>query len=257
MNNPTRWGRSAKKLSQPLDHRLKVYAIAAGAAGVSLIALSQAAEAEIVYTPAHANLPISRNYQYIDINGDGVPDFAFLHYTNGLSNWVEDALRIDVFKGGVITLPGGSAAVLPKGAIIGASGNFATGSHSMAASVSFGYPSSRVHRTYGPWSNVRNRYVGVSFTLDGETHYGWFRLDVTDRNRSPMRVLVTGYAYETIANKSLRAGQTSGGSTDAGPQAKSMQPATPRNASLGMLAAGSPGLTRWRRKDEEAEAQAR
>lgn len=229
-------GGTAKRLPQFLESQLKSYAIVAGASAVSLMALSQTAEAEIVYTPAHTTLPISRNYQYIDINGDGVPDFAFLHYTDGLSNWTQDALRIDVFKGGVMTLPGRSAAVLPKGAIIGASGNFATASHSMANSVSFGYPSSRSHCTYGPWSNVRNRYLGVSFSLDGETHYGWFRLDVADHTRGPMRVLVTGYAYETIAGKSLRAGQTSGnadGDSDDQP-ARLNAPAT-----LGMLAGGS------------------
>jgi hypothetical protein len=65
-----------QKVSQPLERRLNGYALAAGAAGVGLLALAKPADAEIVYTAAHATLPANR-LDYVDINGDGVADFWF------------------------------------------------------------------------------------------------------------------------------------------------------------------------------------
>ncbi len=54
----------------------------------------------------------------------------------------------------------------------------------------------------------RNRYLGVKFLISGQTHYGWIRLTVITEPRG-MSATITGYAYETIANKPIKAGQTS------------------------------------------------
>jgi hypothetical protein len=245
MSNPTLCGRSAKELSQSLDHRLKIYAIAAGAVGAGFLASAQPAEAEIVYTQAHYELPISPDFQFVDLNGDGVPDVAFLHYTYGLSNSFNNTIKVDARKNGVVAIDVRYADPLPKGAIIGTSANFEGGIRSMARSHVIGY--SRHRYTAGPWGDVANRYVGVSFEIGGETHYGWIRMTVID-HKSPLRVLITGYAYETIANKSLRAGQTSADAVDAG-TARSTPPAAIREASLGSLAAGAYGLYLRRRED--------
>ena len=54
-----------------------------------------------------------------------------------------------------------------------------------------------------------NEYVGVRFLLNGQTHYGWIRLTVTtspDPNGPPLTAKITGYAYETVANKAIKAG---------------------------------------------------
>jgi hypothetical protein len=40
----------SETLSEAIDHRTKMYAVAAAAAGVSMLALSQPAEAEVVVT---------------------------------------------------------------------------------------------------------------------------------------------------------------------------------------------------------------
>src|SRR5689334_8341205 len=74
----------AKKpaLSGTAEHGLRLYSLAAAAASVSVLALLQPAEAEIVITnktiPLHANTPV-----LLDLNGDGVNDFDFFlsHYT--------------------------------------------------------------------------------------------------------------------------------------------------------------------------------
>jgi hypothetical protein len=64
--------RVAVELSKPLTHQLNMYALAAGAAGVGLLALAPLAEAKIVYTPAHAKIT---QLVALDLNHDGSVDF--------------------------------------------------------------------------------------------------------------------------------------------------------------------------------------
>jgi hypothetical protein len=45
--------RATAELSRSLHQQLNTYALAAGAAGVGLLALAPPAEAKIIYTPAH------------------------------------------------------------------------------------------------------------------------------------------------------------------------------------------------------------
>jgi hypothetical protein len=52
MRNPGRLHTPAS-LPASLDQHLNLYALAAGAAGVSLLAFAQPSEAKIVYTPTH------------------------------------------------------------------------------------------------------------------------------------------------------------------------------------------------------------
>ena len=67
--------RKTVSLSDSQHQRLNVYAVAAGAAGVGVMALSQPAEAKIVYTAAHH--VIERNSPYhLDLNHDGKTDFT-------------------------------------------------------------------------------------------------------------------------------------------------------------------------------------
>jgi hypothetical protein len=72
--------RKTAKLSESIHHQLNSYALAASAAGVSALALSQASQAKIVYTPAHVVLHARSNgHYYLDLNHDGVKDFTFSH----------------------------------------------------------------------------------------------------------------------------------------------------------------------------------
>jgi len=67
--------RTQSVLSGSIQKRLNTYAIAAGAAGASLVALGQPAEAEIVYTPV--NVTIGRGGVLdLDLNHDGIVDFV-------------------------------------------------------------------------------------------------------------------------------------------------------------------------------------
>ncbi|HEY1658657.1 MAG TPA: hypothetical protein VGG14_09955 [Candidatus Sulfotelmatobacter sp.] len=188
--------------------------------------------------------------QYVDINGDGVPDVAFLHFTSQpLSNSFYNTLRVYARNNnGVIGIDENYAEPLVEGAVIGTSARFKGGRRLMARSNYVGYCCHRY--LFGPWNNVQNRYLGVSFKAGTETHYGWIRMSVSDP-KWPMKVLITGYAYETVPNQSLRAGQTSDDADAAPPQAKSAQPTIAPPASLGVLAAGFDGLQVWRPETRE------
>jgi hypothetical protein len=52
--------RKTANLSESIHQQLSMYALAAGAAGVGMLALAQSSEAKIVYTPAHKQLPLNR-----------------------------------------------------------------------------------------------------------------------------------------------------------------------------------------------------
>jgi hypothetical protein len=70
--------RTPSQLSVSLDQRLNAYALAASAAGVSLLALSPPAVARIVYTPIHRVIE-KNSFFYIDLNHDGVADFLIVN----------------------------------------------------------------------------------------------------------------------------------------------------------------------------------
>ena len=88
--------RKPAKLPNSLHHQLNMYALAAGAAGVGMLALAPAAKAEIVYTKTHQVIGTNGVYP-LDLNQDGTIDFLIqeraenstLMATNGL--WVDQA----------------------------------------------------------------------------------------------------------------------------------------------------------------------
>jgi len=103
----------------------------------------------------------------------------------------------------------------------------------------------------GAWADVTNRYLGLKFTIAGETHFGWARLSVGNNLWQSGTVVLTGYAYETIANKNIIEGHVAGLS-DSVPAATGRQSSARQPASLGALAQGAGGLALWRREDISA-----
>jgi hypothetical protein len=240
--------RSAKtpaQLPESTLRRLNTYALAASAAGVGVLALVRPSEAKIVYTPANITIPSFTHFP-LDLNHDGVNDMSFYWGSSGRGEaiWVS-ALQSNGVVGyqahrGVV-----AASALKAGAHVGPRKNFEQGKFIELWKVLVTSVSS--HST-GQWKNVRNRYLGVKFSINGKTHYGWVRLSVDIPNRG-IHAVITGYAFETIPNKQIVAGKTKG------PDEMRMQepnatldiPA-PTPASLGLLAMGAPGLSIWRRE---------
>ena len=84
--------RKPSALSRSTRQQLNSYALAASAAGVSVLALARASEAKVIYTETHqvtrARVPL-----YIDLNHDGVKDFVLrtMYYRGSYSEVGLDA----------------------------------------------------------------------------------------------------------------------------------------------------------------------
>ena len=53
------------------------------------------------------------------------------------------------------------------------------------------------------WKDKLDKYLGLRFIIDGKTHYGWVRLDIT----SFTQWVIKDYAYNATPNKPILAGQ--------------------------------------------------
>ena len=231
-----------------------MYALAASAAGISFLALSQTAEGEIVYTPAHRVIPPHHSYN-IDLNHDGITDFKIANSVSActdfcffeLRQWPADGNRaVGYFVGSGTHYPADSA--LRAGVSIGPRSPFKKGTAEMAVARSNVYTSNKTI-VYGPWANVKDRYLGIKFQIKGNTHYGWVRLNV-ETSKTTITATLTGYAYESIPNKPIVAGKTAGpGNAGVEEPNASLNAPTSGRATLGLLAMGSPGLSIWRREE--------
>ncbi len=242
-----------------------MYAIAAGAAGVSMLASAQPSEAKIIYT--HVHRVIGPNSQLgLDLNHDGIIDFSIHNaYQFHSKSYHSAALWTTTpptnALEGLYSFPF-SAYALRRGAK-----NFKCthacleGRPMLSLSVGRG--------GIGQWEGATNQYLGVQFTdRAGRTHYGWARLTVRGNPNSKIFATLTGYAYETVPNKPIIAGRTKGiddptedpdfanpGDPGPGPSVTNPIPDSPQAASLGVLAFGAQGVPLWRRKQNEPVVQ--
>jgi hypothetical protein len=226
MKNSPRQERPSR-LSEALQAQLKMYAIAATAAGVSALALAQPAAATVVYTPVHQIIGANGVYN-LDLNHDRTVDFLIQQWNYG--NWPSNnQLLADPAVGNGVLGKRYIASALASGASIGPDQMFIAGDSNGEIMLSIThFTTGGVSYVHGPWANVRNRYLGLKFQINGETHYGWARLSVK-RQQFHFTALLTGYAYETTPNTAIKAGQTSDAS-----------PATPSSSEPGALGANTP-----------------
>ena len=250
--------RTKRHLSESLANKLSGYALAAGATAAGMLGMIRPAEAEVVFTPTNDSFPPDY-FDIVDLNHDGAVDFRFDLYSVQYRNFYVGLVAFPREPNAMMVSAGGYVSVLSKGAAIGPHQAFAHDSEfRFAFSVGFdgttstyGSLARRKHhekklnahssRHFGPWWGVQDKYVGVAFTAGSQIHYGWIRLSLTpefDR----FAVTMTGYAYETVGDREIHAGQISGVSDD-----DSSAVVSPKHqGSLGMLAVGSAGLPLWR-----------
>jgi len=236
--------RDVVRLNLKLEKNLRAYAGAAGAAGVGLLALGQPAAAKVVYTKAHRVISPNTSFN-LDLNHDRTTDFVVANKSAATSYGSYDRIYVNPPAGNsfVGNLSGYVASALPVGSRVGPGDPF----YSMRSSRNrggnmavAGYHLGNGSRHDGPWFKARNRYLGLRFTIHGWVHYGWARFSIKSKQGDGHLVftaLLTGYAYETIPNKAIITGRTSG------PGVIAIEP-----ASLGRLALGASGPAAWRRK---------
>jgi hypothetical protein len=269
---PTQSADSVSKASlNHLNLQVGLYSVAAAVAGVSLLALAEPAAGEVVVTKRTIPIPMATHDisepVKISMANNGVDNLSFnlsISQPSAFASFrtlVVDGVSL---KDGVIT--GGSwdpyAVALARGAKIGGSPN---SFFNYGDLVELSTTSNQVRYCQGYWGsnlkhfigcgNPKNKYLGVSFQLNGKTHYGWIRLSVTTNPQMHgplMSATITAYAYETVANKPILAGTA--GTAAASTEKSSAELEVPQNAgnhrgpSLGMLAAGADALPTWRRE---------
>ncbi len=212
--------RSPVTLRASLERNLLAYAAVAGA---SCVALAQPVSAEVVYTPAHVRIGGHAFTPYdLDVNQDGILDFEFLPFSyahfdrdivlyafglgtqnvRGNVQLVKDATHFD-------------AAARNPGAIIGSKNSFAFFARMGEEHSDF---SGHITTEAGSWLDVQRRYLGLQFQINGETHYGWARLNVhfVESDQLLVQAVLTGYAYETVPDKPIAAGDTGTSGTSLG-----------------------------------------
>jgi len=242
--------RKPKKLASVLDKRLSAYVALAAAAGVSVLACVEPVYADVVFTPSDATVKCRFTDLAIDLNNDGIADFTLIN------------LGLEHGSAIGITGPAGNAAMatnarfykyayalLPHTPIVptrnfqsfsgrGTFGPELAGSGGLSSST---YP-------HGQFADTHNRAVGLRFKINGLNHYGWIGFRKFDGGCTGQ---LAGWAYETVPNRPIRAGQTHESSEDAtlSPQSyeESGAPIPPTPA---VLSLGSEGLKLWRKKED-------
>jgi len=233
--------RKSFKISDSLNRQLNTYTLVASAAGVSALALAGVSEAKVIYTETHqvthTGFPL-----YIDLNHDGIKDFV-LRTTYYIGSSCFEGLNASGYRNMNNAVAGrrfsrssyffSAAYALPAGARIGPRSKFPV-HHPLMAEELFNRIHTSQYSDVGPWvgkgKGVRNRYLGLKFVFRGKVHYGWARLSVTlghHRQYDDVSATLTGYAYETVPNKPIIAGQITG------PDVITVRPET-----LGSLARG-------------------
>ena len=225
-------------LGSALDKSLLAYVAAASAAGVSMLALAQPAEAKIVYTKANHEIAPNATLN-LDLNHDGIVDFKFSNpksrtkfsYYRSI-----DKLRVTPqSKNGIMN----QAAVLPVGEQVGPNRAFENSAEGMVTCMKYGNRTRTYTTIKGPWQNITDGYLGMKFLIDGKAHYGWARFNVTVTNNQEVYALLTGYAYETVANTPILTGRTKGADELGGTRLSRGDIGT---ATLGLLARGAASL---------------
>lgn len=233
--------------------------VTVSAVGIGMLALPPLGNAEVVYTPANQSVNENSRKLPIDFNHDGIPDasLSLQGYCNSGSGFREcfgSIFALGLNGNEAMTSGAGFASAAKPGKIIGHQDQFQDFPRMEECRSGANAITHTSFRTFkGPWANVQHRYLGFKFKIGSETHYGWARV-TTEGCPSIPSARLTGYAYETVANRPIVAGVESTSaeaelapmnSEDTGAQTYA------DFASLGMLAFGAPAVEIWRKLSED------
>lgn len=214
--------REQKQVTHTLERRLASYALAA--AGIS--AMVPSAVAQVIYTPT--DLKLAHGGIRIDLNNDGQDDLRLVDRQQDVYAYYGGALKVASISTSPVVASvvgykgkfGGAAYAAPSGFSIGPNSPQQFISIARSARMATGLCTYFYCRVSGPFANQKDKYLGVRFTSNGQTHYGWVRMTVNAKLPSfPFRPTVvakiTGYAYEATPDKAIIAGDRGLGSSAA------------------------------------------
>jgi len=234
--------RESARLAEPLLRHLKGYQLAAGAAGVAMLACATPADAAPVcgtltlsfsgtetfaFNPAHQRFaPFNLAQTYNELSSHTNSRIIRAFFTPNTPD-AKPLLNSNKFP-----------AYVASGANIGPGGHFGT-PKSYGQLFQYNYS----NRIKGPFSSGQVGYVGFEFTESAQTHYGWVRIQMVRGGfRNYPMLTVSEYGYESSPNTAIAAGNCV--AAPAAPKPAAMKATAP--ASLGLLALGAQGLQAWR-----------
>jgi hypothetical protein len=256
--------RNRVALPEQLNRRLNAYALAAGAAGVAVLACAMPAEAEPICKEFSARLTHTNNFP-LYLTRPAVAPFNIAQVTNstfrsrtttgiGTLQWWNRAFFTPNTSGAKVLLSNGLPANLASGAAIGPGGDFGPRNSS---GLLFTYGKGEYSYRGGGGTKLKHKgnlnltqtdYVGFQFKDPVGVHYGWARLSVSfesGRGKTQHTIVdITGFGYESVADTAIAAGGCSESSTLPTSADATLTPKA--SGSLGLLALGNEGLSRSR-----------
>lgn len=193
-------------MKKNLHKKLMKYSLAAGA-----VLMAGSADAQIIYTDEDPDFVLTEVGDYeLDLDGNSAVDFT-LHLIGTASGG--QAIRFYPATGNEVlgSTSYSGAYFLPfaldADAEINGSQTLWNGTIN-ASSGGLGVLTLAWGGSYGNWtSDVTDKYLGLRFNVDGSTHYGWMRLDVVANAGG---FTVKDYAYNSVADEGLLAGEMPG-----------------------------------------------
>jgi hypothetical protein len=214
-----------------------------------MLALAPHAEGEIVYTTTTNSCDRCSVYSiFFTLAGYGSGTYDYYYDRSASTTWV----RMNGAPGNSFMTIGSFAAALGRGAQIGPSDKFISGSALLAHGFRCCTTRTSFWRCDVPFKG--GGYLGLKFTISGQVHYGWARIEETC-HKGFVTVSVTGTAYETIPNKGLAAGQQKDQVKDESLTEPGVRPLSDKvqgATTLGMLAQGAHALSQWRAPQSNA-----
>lgn len=200
-------------------HRVGVYSLVAGSV---LTATTGTAEAQIFYS-GPLNISIGQgSAQDLNLDGDSFADIKLKNYVFGGGNYM--GATILFAPGQLVGFSNGLAYVsnLAPNSVIGPG----TVGPSFFGSMAYGGANPNAQ-----FNNTTGGILGLSFPANGNTYFGWVRVNV---NQAAGTFTVVDFAYETTPSTAILAGATG---TIPEP-----------TVTLGLLAGGAAGLGIYRRR---------
>ena len=163
-----------------------------------LIATPLIAQCDIVFTPFSGTL----GEFTLDIDNNGSDDYRLYSYNLDQLNTV----NIEPYNSNNIIFPDGplggalNISALASGDLIDQQTKLWESRTGLLSISNFTYPDGGT--VGGPFINT-NGYIGISFLIDSNTHYGWIGID---NPSSQPGGTITGFAYETNPDTGIIAG---------------------------------------------------
>ncbi len=190
-----------------INKKLKSYSALAG----SFALLGTQSDAQIIYTDVNpdSTLAMGGSFYNLDLDNNGTFDFSIIVNVGTASSFTSQQIAITPAGTNGIAGDTVGAYVYPLALNAGDTikstlqFNFSP-SQSMASYFGPSY-------SYGNWLATTNKYLGLHFYIGTALHYGWARLDVS---ATANQFIIKDYAYNTIPDAFILAGQTGVGITE-------------------------------------------